>query len=95
MKGEGSMRTLEEINKIMETIPKEWRHRWCGGENGTCACIGCVQIGNRLIMAKETLGIEYTGDPEHIDESRIPKEIYDKYKISKEEWEFWKSINPI
>lgn len=78
-------------NEVMQTIPKEWRNRWCGGEKGACACMGCVQIGNRLIMAKETTGKDYLGDPEYIDERKIPKEIYDKYKITKEEWETWRT----
>jgi hypothetical protein len=63
----------------------------CGGEYGQCACIGCVQIGNRYIMAKETLGKDYEFDPEYIDESCIPKDIYNKYKITKEEWKLWKN----
>lgn len=82
-------KTIQETNEIMQTIPKEWRTRWCGGENGACACMGCVQIGNRLIMAKEITGNEYKGDPEYISESKIPQEIYDKYKITKEEWKAW------
>lgn len=83
---------MKDVNKIMETIPKEWRNRWCS--SGLCACMGCVQIGNRLIMAKETTGKEYTGDPEYISEGQIPEEIYDKYKITKEEWEAWKREQP-
>ena len=82
---------IENINEIMETIPKGWRNRWCGGENGACACMGCVQIGNRLIMAKEVTGTEFKGDPEYIDERRIPKDIYVKYKVTKDEWEAWKT----
>ncbi len=83
------MKTLEEINEIMKTIPERWRKRWCGAEEGPCACLGCVQIGNRLIMYKNITGREFTGDPEHLDEEKFPKEIYDKYKITKEEWQLW------
>lgn len=89
------MKTLEEINEIMKTIPERWRTHWCKGielEGGGCACRGCVQIGNRLIMASKTLGKTITaadGDPEHIDERKIPIEIFNKYKITKEEWEVW------
>lgn len=79
----------KDINKVMETIPEGWRTRWCGGENGACRCMGCVQIGNRPIMVKEFTGNEFRGDPEYIDERQIPKEIYDKHKISKTEWENW------
>ena len=85
----------KNVNEIMQTIPKEWRHRWCGGEKGACACLGCVQIGNRLIMAKETTGMAFIGDPEYIDESKIPEDIFNKYKISKKEWEAWKSENNV
>lgn len=82
---------MKDVDKIMQTIPEAWRDRWCGGEKGPCACMGCVQIGNRLIMAKETTGDEFRGDPEYIDERKIPQEIYNKYKITKEEWEIWLS----
>jgi hypothetical protein len=78
-----------DINKIMETIPEAWRDRWCGGENGACACMGCVQVGNRLVMAQEVTGRKFTGDPEYIDESQISKEIFDRYKINREEWKKW------
>ena len=74
----------------MQTIPKEWRRRWCGGEQGPCACLGCVQIGNRLIMTN----LKATEiDPEHINEKNIPPEVYNKYKITKEEWQNWMSKN--
>ena len=83
------MKNIDEISAIMETIPKEWRNRWCGGELGLCACMGCVQIGNRMIMAKEVTGSVFRGDPEYIDESKIPKDVFEKHKITKEEWELW------
>ena len=76
----------KDVDAIMQSIPEAWRNRWCGGEQGLCYCMGCVQIGNRLIMT----GLKvHRCDPEHIDESTIPKEIYNKYKITKEEWEAW------
>lgn len=87
------MKTIEEINYIMSTIPKEWQNRWCGGERGPCACMGCVQIGNRYIMWNKAYGGRYSGDPEYIDESRFPQEIYEKYKIHREEWELWMQEN--
>ncbi len=76
----------KDVDAIMRTIPEGWRNRWCGGEQGPCACMGCVQIGNRLIMTGRKVE---QGDPEYIDESKIPKDIYNKYKITKEEWEAW------
>ena len=88
-----SERSIEEIDAIMQTIPEEWRLRWCGGENGPCACLGCVQIGNRLIMAKEVTGLEFKGDPEYISEGKIPKDIYNRLRITKSEGELWKERN--
>ena len=87
------MKSVGEINSIIQTIPEKWRHRWCGGEKGPCACMGCVQIGNRIIMAETVLGYKYQGDPEYINESKIPTEIYDKFKIHKDEWELWRKHN--
>lgn len=87
------MKKIETINFIMNTIPKNWQYRWCGGEYGACACVGCVQIGNRIIMWEQTTKRQFFGDPEHIDEKQIPKNIYSKYKITKQEWEEWKERN--
>lgn len=75
----------------MAQIPAEWRNRWCGGERGPCACMGCVQIGNRAIMAKAVTGMPYRGDPEYISEAKIPRDIFDRLKITREEWENWRS----
>jgi len=90
---------VAKVNEIMQTIPKTWRHRWCGGENGPCACLGCVQIGNRLIMAEKLTGEPYRGDPEYIDESKIPDDIYNEFKIDRDEWEAWGGrsgwVNPL
>lgn len=77
----------EDVDVVMQSIPEEWRERWCGGERGPCGCMGCVQIGNRLIMA----GLKVAQcDPEYIDESKIPPETYQKYKVTKDEWLAWK-----
>ena len=84
------MKSLGEIDAIMQSIPLEWRMRWCGGERGPCACMGCVQIGNRMIMFEKANERRFLGDPEYINEFDIPKEIYQKYKVSREEWELWK-----
>jgi hypothetical protein len=81
----------EDVDAVMQTIPAEWRYRWCGGEIGPCACMGCVQVGNRLIMAK--LKVEQV-DPEYINEKKIPPDIYKKYKITKEEWTEWLAKQP-
>jgi len=81
------LKTLKEINEIMNTIPLEWRKRWC--ESQYCACVGCVQIGNRIIMYEKATGKKFVGDPEYISETEISQAIYDKYKISKEEWQLW------
>ena len=76
----------DDVDAVMRSIPEEWRRRWCGGEYGACACTGCVQIGNRLIMT----GRKVTQcDPEHISEALIPPDTYAKYKVTKAEWEAW------
>lgn len=76
----------DDVDAVMQTIPEEWRTRWCGGENGGCACMGCVQIGNRLIMA----GRKVTQcDPEYIDETKIDPDTYKKFKVTKDEWIAW------
>lgn len=81
----------EDVDGVMQTIPEEWRRRWCGGENGPCGCMGCVQIGNRLVMT----GRKVTQcDPEYIDESKIPLETYKKFKVTKEEWSAWMERQP-
>lgn len=76
----------EDVDAVMRTIPPKWRTRWCGGENGSCACMGCVQIGNRLIMAGRKV---HQVDPEYIDESKIPPDVCKKYKVTKDEWVEW------
>ena len=82
------MKTFEEINKIMLTIPEKWRYHWCKAE--VCACLGCVQVGNRVVMYEKDTGKKFMGDPEYIAEQKITNTIYEKYKVTKEEWELWK-----
>ena len=84
------MKTEQEIDNLMAQIPINWRDRWCGGEDGPCACLGCVQIGNRRIMAEAMISPPYLGDPEYIDEGRIAPKIYESLKITREEWENWR-----
>lgn len=83
------MKTLAEIDAIMQTIPEPFRSRWCGAENGPCACMGCVQICNRSAMVEAMTGGPFLGDPEYIRESSIPSEIYEQFKITREEWNLW------
>lgn len=82
----GERNMAENVDEVMQSIPAEWRTRWCGGEKGACACMGCVQIGNRLIMTGSTAS---QCDPEYIDERLVPRETYKKYKVTKEEWAAW------
>ena len=84
------MKSLLEITEIMDTIPVRWRGRWCGSR--LCACMGCVQVGNRIVMYTAVTGKEFLGDPEYIDESQIPPDIYERLKITKEEWELWSQM---
>lgn len=82
----------DDVDAVMQSIPENCRTRWCGGENGPCACLGCVQVGNRLIMAGLKDG---QIDPEYIDESKIPEDVYRRFKVTKEEWEDWKQRNSV
>ena len=54
--------------------------------------MGCVQVGNRIVMYTAVTGKEFLGDPECIDESQIPPDIYERLKITKEEWELWSQM---
>lgn len=83
------MKTEQEIDALMAQIPVHWRNRWCNAK--ACACMGCVQIGNRSIMYRELTNSPYRGDPEYINEAAIPREVYERVKITREEWENWRS----
>lgn len=80
----------------MQAIPEQWRANWCGGEHGACACMGCVQIGNRKVIAEKIIGKPYNGDPEYISEEKLKEhgDLYVDNKITREEWESWLSANP-
>lgn len=84
----------EDVDTVMQTIPEQWRTRWCGAiepGGGGCACMGCVQIGNRLAMAS----LKATQcDPEYIDESKIDADTYKRLKVTKEEWLAWMERQP-
>lgn len=78
------MSRADDVDAVMQTVPVKWRARWCEAEQ--CACMGCVQVGNRLIMVNRRAD---QIDPERIDERQIPPAMYAKYKITKEEWADW------
>jgi hypothetical protein len=85
------MKSETQIDAIMAAIPRQWRTRWCGGEFGACACVGCVQIGNRAVILKKATGQRYLGDPEYIDEAALKEygAVYTDHKLSREEWQSW------
>lgn len=86
------MKTEAQIDAIMNTIPEGWRTRWCGGEYGACACMGCVQIGNRAVIVEKLTGVKYRGDPEYISEAAMQEQdaaVYTEHKLSREEWDSW------
>lgn len=85
------MRSEQEIDTLMNQILQTMQTRLCGGERGY-APMGCGPIGNRSIMAKE-VGTPYRGDPEYIDERKIPSDVYQSLKITREEWENWMGRN--
>lgn len=88
---EAAKSNADRVDAIMSTIPPKWQDRWCGGENDPCACMGCVPIANRLIM----MGLAANQiDAERIDESVIPSEVYQKYKVTKAEWAEWMMRQP-
>lgn len=90
------MKGQEQIDSVMAAIPENARRRWCGGERGACACMGCVQIANRAVIAEKITGEKYRGDPECISESKLQEHgsVYAEYKLSREEWESWLSRQP-
>lgn len=90
------MKTEPTVDAIMRAIPEGWRMRWCGGEEGACACMGCVQVGNRAVIAEQITGEKYSGDPEYLNEAKLQAHgaVYTDHKISREEWEAWKSRHP-
>jgi hypothetical protein len=85
------MKTEAQVDALMAEIPAEWRVRWCGGENGPCACLGCVQTGNKAVIARKITGGRFMGDPERISESGLKRHatIYAENKISRAEWDAW------
>jgi hypothetical protein len=80
----------KDVDAVMQSMPEAWRTRWCGAEGGPCACMGCVQVGNRLIMVGKTASQR---DPEYISERNIPNNVYKKYKVSHGEWLAWMERN--
>lgn len=90
------MKTPEQIDQVMQSIPVEWQSRWCGGERGACACLGCVQIGNRAVIVEKITGEPYRGDPEYIDEAKLKEygALYTDNKVTREEWEAWMRTRP-
>jgi len=87
-------KTIEQVDAIMARIDEPDRYRWCGAENGPCACLGCVQICSRSLMYEKTFARQHRGDPEYIDERRIPPVIREAFRITHEEWEAWKLRHP-
>lgn len=91
-----SNKTDAQIDAIMAAIPEDSRRRWCGGERGPCACLGCVQICNRAVIVEKITGEKYLGDPEYIDETKLQAygAVYEDHKLSRVEWESWLSRQP-
>ena len=90
------MKREEQVDAVMQAIPVRWRTRWCGAEQGACACMGCVQTGNRQVIAEKITGEPWRGDPEYIDEGRLQAHgaVYTDNKVSRVEWEAWMSRQP-
>lgn len=90
------MKTSEQVDAIMARIPAQWRSRWCGGEDGPCACLGCVYTGSKSVVAAEILGKPYPGDPEYISETKLADhpEIYGSHMLTRDEWSAWMARQP-
>jgi len=63
--------TKEEVNKIMQSLPLEWRYRWC--EAGPCCCLGCANVSGN-VKAKGVTKAEWE---EWVKDNPEPKK--DKY----------------
>lgn len=86
------MKTEEQVDAIMAKIPEAWRSRWCGGERGPCACLGCTYTGSKAVVAGAIQGAPYKGDPEYISEARLRDEhadIYASHMLTRDEWQAW------
>lgn len=90
------MKREAQVDAVLQAIPARWRTRWCGAEKGACACMGCVQTGNRQVIAEKITGEPWRGDPEYIDEARLRAHgaVYAENKVSRVEWEAWMSRQP-
>lgn len=72
------MRSNEEVKRLIEIYPVEWR-RWCYAiENGGCACVGCVRHPSPTTVR---------GDPEYV---RFPNPTD---QLTKDEVEHYILIN--
>lgn len=88
------MKTPEQVDAIMDRIDEDSRYRWCGGESGPCACIGCVQNVCQVQAFERHYGFKYRGDPERIRIIPIPAETRNEFLPTREEWEAWKERHP-
>lgn len=88
------MKTPEQVDAIMAKIDEDSRYRWCGGERGPCACIGCVQNVCQVQAYEKHFGRKFHGDPEWIRQIAIPAEIRAEFLPSREEWEAWVERHP-
>lgn len=90
------MKTEAQVDEIMQAMPEGCRTRWCGAEQGDCACLGCVQIGNRAVIAEKITGEKFRGDPEYIDQRKLQShgDVYTNNKLTRAEWDAWLLRNP-
>ena len=85
------MKSEAEVDAIMAAMPENCRTHWCNRGEAACACIGCVEIGNRAVIIEKITGVKFTGDPERIDEGKLREhgEVYTSNKVEREEWQCW------
>lgn len=70
------MKTEAEIDALMAQIPERVRRHWC--ESKACACRGCVQASNRVMLVRLA----------------VASDMRDRMTITREEWENWKGRHP-
>lgn len=84
------MKTAQQIDALMSEIPKAWQTHWC--QSGLCACLGCVQTGNKATIYKAVTGRPYGGDPERISAQKLIEAAPDlcaANTLTRADWEDW------
>lgn len=71
------MRSLEEITRLIEIYPPDWRWYCDAPEMGGCACMGCVRV-----PAPSTVRGDPEGQPFPNPTDRLTKEEVAAYRAA-------------